>query len=615
MIDRKWTEYAECIDYAFQPIINIHTGICYGVEALMRGHESAGFETIEDLFDAAYDEECLFGVDLLLRDRAIRKFAAIAFQNKVKLFYNVDNRVLLTPDYSPGATSELLEGYGLSRSSVCFEISEKHELVFCRETTDTFNAYKQQAYKIAIDDFGTGFSGLRLLYHSEPDFIKIDRFFIAEIENDPKKRLFVSNVIKLAHVLGIQVIAEGVETEKEFYVCHDMGCDFVQGFLVQRPTRQVSELEYKYEAVAAFNRKNRRKTSSDERLIYSRMEYMEPIRYPEHSIPHLFEVFRTHKSVTYLPVVNSNHEPLGIVSEKDLKEYVYSPYGKDLLKNQRLGMTLLNFLTKMPVAEITTEVEKILEICTMNKNCEAIIVTENGRYIGYLSMLALLNVLNEKNLTIARDQNPLTKLPGNTIINSHIAQALESKEKGYMFVYFDFDNFKPFNDVYGFRRGDRAILLFADILKEVSHMHQMFVGHIGGDDFFASAACGRDGDSYMSVVGKIVEKFREDAVNLYDDGAKRAGHIVAKNREGEMVRVPLLTVSAAVLFLCEGTFDLTLEDIAQTIATLKHRAKSAPDKIAFENLMPRTESSVLSLSRAHAPVADGDADYISGPAA
>ena len=585
MKDEEWGKCVALVDYAFQPIINIHTGVCYGVEALLRGQDCAGFQSIESFFDTAYSDTCLFGVDLLLREKALRKFSTIDFHRQIKLFYNVDNRVLLMPDYSPGFTSELLEGFGLSQNSVCFEISERHELVFCRETTEAFNAYKQQAYKIAIDDFGTGFSGLRLLYHSEPDFIKIDRFFIAGIETDPKKRLFVSNVIKLAHVLGAQVIAEGVETEKEFYVCHDMGCDFVQGYLVQAPTRQVDDLVYRYEAIAAFNRKNRRRTSSDERLIYSKMEYLEPISYPEHTVHYLFDAFRKHKSATYLPVVNRNREPLGIVNEKELKEYVYSPYGKDLLKNQRLGMTVLNFITKTPVAEITTEVEKILEICTMNKTCEAIIVTENGRYIGYLSMLALLNVLNEKNLAVARDQNPLTKLPGNTIINSHIAGCLEEKGRGHLFVYFDFDNFKPFNDIYGFRRGDRAILLFSDILKEVSHMHQMFVGHIGGDDFFASVGIGEDeGEQYLAVVRRIVKKFREDAVNLYDDEAKKAGYVVAKNREGEPVKVPLLTVSAAVLIACEGAAPYGLEGIAREIAALKHRAKKTPEKVAIKTI-------------------------------
>lgn len=581
MVEEKWKTSVESIDYAFQPIINIHTGLCYGVEVLMRDQEKSGFQSILEFFDTAYKDHCLFALDLLLREKAIRKFSRIDFHKKIKLFYNLDNRVLLMPDYSPGITSELLVRYGIHHSSFCFEISERHELVFGLEMKKAFNAYKHQAYQIAIDDFGTGFSGLQLLYHSEPDFIKIDRFFIADIENDPRKKLFVSNIIKLAHILGIQVIAEGIETEKEFFVCHDMGCDFVQGYLVQRPTQEISELRYRYEEVVDFNKKNLRKTRSDERLIYNQMEHIEPICYPEHSVPFLFETFRKTDSRNFVPVVNSNHEPLGIVREKDLKDYVYSPYGKELIKNQRLGITPLNFLTKTPISDISTEIEQILEICTRDKNCEAILVTENGKYIGFLSMLALLNLLNEKNLAIARDQNPLTKLPGNTIINAHMADYLGNGRKRQMFVYFDFDNFKPFNDRYGFRRGDRAILLFADILKEISHRHQMFVGHIGGDDFFASVNLENDHeDSYIAIIQGILDKFREDAVNLYDVETKEAGYILAKNREGELVKVPLLSVSAAVMILGDGTNDHSLEEIAQTLASLKKIAKKATKKMA-----------------------------------
>lgn len=485
------------------------------------------------------------------------------------------------PDYTPGFTSGLLLEYGLSQSSICFEISEKHELAFCLETQKAFNAYKQQTYKIAIDDFGTGFSGLQLLYYSEPDFIKIDRFFITDIENDPKKKLFVSNFIKLAHILGIHVIAEGIETEKEFYVCHDVGCDFVQGYLVQRPTQQISEIQYRYEGIVVHNQQNLRKTFSDEKLIYNQMDFIEPICYPENSILDLLEAFRKQNSTTHLPIINTNREPLGIVREKELKEYVYSPFGKDLLRNQRLGITLLSFLTKTPVAEITTEVEQILELCTKDKNCETIIVTENGKYIGVLSTLALLNLLNEKNLAIARDQNPLSKLPGNTIINSQIAQSLGKLGNGHMFVYFDFDNFKPFNDIYGFRRGDRAILLFSDILKEYSLLHQIFVGHIGGDDFFASVEFLNDNkEDYIRIIKEMVDKFRADAVNLYNDNDKKNGYLIGKNREGEMRKVPLLTVSAAILIVEEGPNVFSAEDIAQSIASLKQSAKKSTEKMA-----------------------------------
>jgi len=591
MVDKKWKNRIDQIDYAFQPIINIHTGLCSGVEALMRNQQEVGFESIDGFFDSAYEEQSLFGVDMLLREKAIRKFSLIDFHKKIKLFYNLDNRILCMPDYSPGYTSDLLGRYDLNQSAFCFEISERHELNYGREIQKAFLAYKQQTYQIAIDDFGTGFSGMQLLYHSEPDFIKIDRFFITEIETDPKKKLFVSNIIKLAHILGIQVIAEGIETEKEFFVCHDIGCDYVQGYLIQRPTRELEVLSYRYEDVIHFSEKNARKVQSDERLIYNQMEHVAPVCYPEHSMSYLFDVFRRQKMTTFLPVVNTNREPLGVIKEKDLKEYVYSPFGKDLLKNKRLNITLLTFMTKTPVVEITTEVEQILGICTMDRNCEVILVTENGKYLGFLSMMALLNLLNEKNLAVARDQNPLSKLPGNTIINSQIAQALKEQEGRQMFVYFDFDNFKPFNDVYGFRRGDRAILLFADMLKELSHIHQFFVGHIGGDDFFASMRLTNGSYAHpLSLIKAIVGKFRDDVVNLYDDEAKNCQYVISKNREGEMVRFPLLTVSAVVLIVCNGTEDLSLESIAQIIAVLKQQAKKREDKMAVQCLNSGSEN-------------------------
>jgi diguanylate cyclase (GGDEF)-like protein len=583
MLLKKWKnykEYVEQLDYAFQPIVNIHTGVCYGVEALMRKQEDIGFPNIYDLFDRAFKEGCLFWLDLLLREKVIKKFSAINFHRKIKLFYNLDNRLLRMPDYAPGSTSEMQVQYGLERDSLCLEISERHELFFGQETHKAFNDYKSQTLKIAIDDFGTGFSGLQLLYHSDPDFIKIDRFFITEIGNDPKKKLFVSNIIKMAHILGIQVIAEGIETETEFYVCHDIGCDLIQGYLIQRPTQALRDIEYRYESVAALNQKNRRKTHSDEDLIHDRIKYVEPVCHPEHSVLNLLEIFQG-KDITYLPVVNSNQEPLGIVREGDLKEYIYKPFGIELLKNKSMGFTLLSFLSKIPVAEITTEIDQILDIVMADKGCEAILLTENGKYIGLLSMQALLNLLHEKNIAVARDQNPLTKLPGNTIINEHIAGHLSNGQSKKLFVYFDFDYFKPFNDTYGFRRGDRAILLFADILKEFSHRHQMFIGHIGGDDFFASINIvnGHDRD-YIEMVQEIVDKFRKDAENLYDAEDIKNGYVLITNREGGRVQVPLLSVSAAVLVMGEGMEDLSLENIAQGLASIKGIAKKVPNKVA-----------------------------------
>ena len=112
--------------------------------------------------------------------------------------------------------------------------------------TSMVNNYKQDGYDIAIDDFGTGVSGLQLLYHSQAKFIKLDRFFIQDIESNSKKRLFCASIINIAHLMGIQTIAEGVENEIEYYTCIDIGVDFIHGFAVQKPKTDITRIKNRY---------------------------------------------------------------------------------------------------------------------------------------------------------------------------------------------------------------------------------------------------------------------------------------------------------------------------------------------------------------------------------
>ncbi len=109
--DPRWLHAIETIDFAFQPIVNIHTGACYGYEALLRNHMEAtttlGVEpSIGAIFDSAYLSNVLHQVDLALREKAVEKFAKIGWHRRMKLFFNLDNRVLSSSDYQTGRTSE-----------------------------------------------------------------------------------------------------------------------------------------------------------------------------------------------------------------------------------------------------------------------------------------------------------------------------------------------------------------------------------------------------------------------------------------------------------------------------------------------------------------------------
>ena len=240
---KKWITILNDIDYAFQPIIHALTGKTYAVEALIRNVDASEYvNSIQDLFDLAFQEDILYEIDLLLREKAIKKFSQIDSKS-LKLFYNLDNRIIYNKNYSPGNTSRILKKHNLSKNTICFELSEKGTTIEQGSLSTMIQTYKKSGYEIAIDDFGIGVSGLKLLYFSEANIIKLDRFFISDIDSDAKKKLFCTSIIDMAHVMGMKVVAEGVETQNEFFTCKDIGVDFIQGFFVQKPTLKTNKIK------------------------------------------------------------------------------------------------------------------------------------------------------------------------------------------------------------------------------------------------------------------------------------------------------------------------------------------------------------------------------------
>jgi GGDEF domain-containing protein len=322
--------------------------------------------------------------------------------------------------------------------------------------------------------------------------------------------------------------------------------------------------------------------------LRGKLERVEPIRQSQlhdlsEGINLTFEFFQKDKNHAFFPVVNDNDEPLGIIREKDLKEYVYSRYGKDLLFNRAAGKTMTDFVSRCPAADIHSRIETILEVFANDPGNEGLILTENGRYAGFLSALSLIRVVNENNLAAASDQNPLTRLPGNNLINERLTQVLEDTGVPYTLAYFDIDHFKAFNDVYGFRLGDRAILLFADILKDAS-LNRFFIGHIGGDDFFSIFKNGEENGAVRDRVRGIIDRFAGDAASLYDSQDRQRGYLKTEDRRGHMSKFPLLSVSAGVLHLRRGRRVYTLEEIGTHAAALKKMAKRGTAKISCGEL-------------------------------
>ena len=570
----NWDEIIDKLDYAFQPIIYAQSGKLYAVEALLRNvQDIPNITTIDDLFDLVFSNDYLYEFDLLLREKAIKKFANINIPN-LKLFYNLDNRIIYNKNYSSGNTQKILTKYNLSKDKIIFELSEKGTSIEQNALSTMLQRYKQSGYSIAIDDFGIGVSGLKLFYFSEANIIKIDRFFISNIDQDSKKKLFCSSIIDMAHIMGMQVIAEGVETQKEFYTCKDIGADFIQGFLVQKPTKNINEILPIYNDISNLILDDKREDQNkfiDEQFI----DKIEPL--PVNSS--LYDIilhFKKNTEHNFVPIIDEFRYFLGIIYESDIKKISYSQYGLSLAQNQNFSTTLLKYLKPALSVEMSWGIDKILEMYNLNfQNSLGIFITNSDKYLGFINLNSLLTMSYKRNIEIATNQSPLTKLPGNNQIEKFIANSFRNIQINTThIIYFDFNDFKPFNDIYGFRQGDRAILIFSELLQK-RYPKNSFIAHIGGDDFFVGLTDFTFEDVFELTLD-IQNEFKYSAKNLYSNEDKELGYIVSKDRFGTTRNFNLLSVSCAIVEInCKSNI-LNFDD---TLNIMKKESKSSKEPV------------------------------------
>jgi diguanylate cyclase (GGDEF)-like protein len=559
----RYKEIIKTLDFAFQPIVNIRNGKIFAVEALLRNYKEAGFNSIFSVFDEAYHNGNLYRLDLHLRKKAFEKFKTINIPN-LKIFYNLDNRLIYSPDFTYGNTLKILQYLNLNQKQVCFELSERNTLKDPSSITNMVNRYRQEGFDIAIDDFGTGIAGFQLLYYAETNFIKIDRFFIENINGDPKKRLFCSSIINMAHLMGIKVIAEGIETKDEYFTCKEIGADFIQGYFVQKPQMETEKLKEQYQKIKELFNEEKRKG----RLNKIDKDKITKIRALDinSSLYDVFVYFRENPKNFLVPIINEIGELCGVVYEEDLKPFSYSPFGASLAQNKNSKQKLKSLIKDAVSADINWSIDKLLEIYNLYaRNTKGIFITKNNKYYGFIDLQNLLLLSYKRNLEIASDQNPLTKLPGNKKIEEFLCYCFKNKDKrDFHIIYFDFNNFKPFNDYYGFRRGDRAIMMFADILRK--KLCDGFIAHIGGDDFFVGFE-NKNFETVKNCIEKITDTFEKQIGELYDKEDRKNGHIEIEDRYGIKRKFPLLSVSFLVLEITshtdENSFDLSIGKLKQ----------------------------------------------------
>lgn len=222
----------------YQPIIEFATGAIVKAEALLRWeHPTLGMVSPAEFVPIAEETGVIAEIGNWVFDRAARQVKQWRQSHHPEFQISVNKspvqfrRQAIEADHWPALLQEL----ALSGQSVIVEITEGLLLDASDTTRQQLQAFRRAGMQVALDDFGTGYSSLAYLKKFEIDYIKIDQAFVRSLVADSSDMALCEAIVVMAHKLGIQVVAEGIETEEQYALLKRMGCDYGQGYLISRP--------------------------------------------------------------------------------------------------------------------------------------------------------------------------------------------------------------------------------------------------------------------------------------------------------------------------------------------------------------------------------------------
>lgn len=214
---------------AFQPIVNSRTQTIFAHEALVRGPNNQG---AGEIFTKVNSDN-LYRFDQACRTKAIKLAAELGMQSLLSI--NFMPNAVYRPELCIRTTLAAAEKYNFPIEQIIFEITEGEKIDDLAHVRNIVDYYRQRGFKTAIDDFGAGYAGLNLLAEIQTDIMKLDMALLRDIDKRRSSQIIVRGIVQVCNELGMNVIAEGIETYEEFSVLSDMGIELFQGYYFARP--------------------------------------------------------------------------------------------------------------------------------------------------------------------------------------------------------------------------------------------------------------------------------------------------------------------------------------------------------------------------------------------
>jgi len=557
----------------FQPIVDFDDGAILGYEGLIRGPAGSSLETPAALFALANAAHCATALERAAAATCIEAFARLGCAGKLFLNFSADALREIT---ATGRDALALFD-GIAPHRVVIELTEQRAIDDVRDFAHIVAALRAAGAQFALDDYGNANASMSLWVQLQPDVVKIDRFFIHDIANDALKFEAVRAMQRFAQASGARLVAEGIENEADSVVLRDMGIACGQGFFFGRPAEQAPRTlgERAREAlrarhIAVFPEATRNAGAASSAPAQKMMVHAPalPRRATNNDVLELFNRLPELHAVA----VVEGETPVALINRRAFMDRYALPYHREVFGKK----PCLQFANASPVLiEQSMSVEQMATLLASDDQrylADGFVITDDGRYAGLGTGESLVRAVTEVRLQAARYANPLTFLPGNIPISSHIERLL-SHDAGFHACYVDLNQFKPFNDQYGYWQGDEVLKFAAQVLAHACDPTRDLLGHVGGDDFLILF----QSETWHVRAQRAIETFNTGALRFYAPVDRQAGGIHGEDRHGNATFFGFVTMAIGCVRIAPGHGAQHGSDaIASLAAIAKRRAKQDP---------------------------------------
>jgi len=565
----------------FQPIVDLRDGGVHAHEALIRGPVGTPLHSPDALLSAAAKEGLGYEFEMACIVTQLHAWGKL--RQSGRLFLNISAEVMveLVAHRGIGHLLEQLSLSGVLPRYVVLEITEHERVKDMDRLDEVVSALRETGISIALDDFGDGRSSLRLWSQLRPEIVKIDKYFVQNISATADKLKTVRALLQIADIFETSLVAEGIENAQDLRVIRDLDVRYCQGFFLGRPESQplleVGEAvtELLNDAPIAVYPESAQQVNSG--LINGFNIIKAPTVTPKTTNNAVASIFQLEPNLHAVAVLEKGR-PVAIINRLLFMNQYAKLYYRDLSGRKSC---MENANTEPRLIEKNYQIDELVGILTSEDQrylTDGFIVTDNGCYLGLGTGDQLVRNVTESRIEAARHANPLTFLPGNIPITQHIERLLR-KQTRFVACYADLNSFKPFNDCYGYWRGDAMIRLLASVIKTQCDAQRDFLGHVGGDDFIVLF----QSPDWRERCQRIIAEFNAQAVHLFEESARLAGGIEAEDRQGVRRFFPLTTLSIGAVVVPSGQ-TLHAEDVVNQAALAKHDAKLSGDGF-FERMV------------------------------